>query len=288
MADFDTAFAKHQEEFLQIDHADVLNATGPFSITGFRTTDGEKKSITGRLYQTRAKKVLVAVFPGIMFRDPPRFGRIVLFSSGGPGSTVKIECMPEQLEGLLKVAAQIAESDAEVQDATEYHSTFLKNIVRECSFNEGMIVPDLRPQAILLTVRSADVEEHRLPPEQEVQQDLKRQRTDDNSASASAQDESASASASAQNDESATGQSPVQSVSAAQTEEVHDEQTQHPLECMVCLDAPPSTLVLPCMHKVVCEACSEQLKESSDRKTCLYCRSEIQGISYESGETFEL
>jgi hypothetical protein len=279
MTDFDTAFAEHQAEFLQTNDADVLNATGPFSIIGFRTTNGEKKSIEGRLYQTRANKVLVAVFPGVLCREPPRFGRLVLFSYGGPGSTVKIECFPEQLNGLLKVVAEIAQSYSTVQDASEYHGQFLKNIVGECSFNEGLIVPDLGPQAIVLTVSSADAEEHRQPPDQEEQQALKRQRTDDNSASASAQEEA-----------SAADDLPIEldSDQDKANAEVRDEETQHPIECMVCLDAPPSTLVLPCMHKVVCEACSEQLKGSSDRKTCLYCRSEIQGISYESGETFEL
>ena len=38
-------------------------------------------------------------------------------------------------------------------------------------------------------------------------------------------------------------------------------------ECMICLDKPPSTMVLPCMHAVVCGDCSRQLKNTNDRAT---------------------
>lgn len=50
--------------------------------------------------------------------------------------------------------------------------------------------------------------------------------------------------------------------------------------CMVCLDALPDTTVLPCMHCVVCANCSEGLKATNDRKTCVQCRREITDIFY--------
>lgn len=40
-----------------------------------------------------------------------------------------------------------------------------------------------------------------------------------------------------------------------------DDESLAPEEsCMICMDAPPDTCVLPCMHKVVCERCSKQLE----------------------------
>lgn len=49
-------------------------------------------------------------------------------------------------------------------------------------------------------------------------------------------------------------------------------------ECMVCMDAYPDTLVLPCMHTVVCRACSVALAATGDARTCLRCRRPIEGV----------
>lgn len=48
--------------------------------------------------------------------------------------------------------------------------------------------------------------------------------------------------------------------------------------CMVCLDKKADTLVLPCMHSVVCRECSERLKGTSDRNKCLRCRKKIKKV----------
>ena len=49
-------------------------------------------------------------------------------------------------------------------------------------------------------------------------------------------------------------------------------------ECMVCMDRRPDTLVLPCMHMVVCSTCSPLLAGTPDAATCLRCRRPIEGI----------
>ena len=49
-------------------------------------------------------------------------------------------------------------------------------------------------------------------------------------------------------------------------------------ECMICMDNPADTMVLPCEHCVVCKECSEQLKDTHDAKICVRCRREITDI----------
>lgn len=48
--------------------------------------------------------------------------------------------------------------------------------------------------------------------------------------------------------------------------------------CLVCLDRAPNTLVLPCMHCVVCSTCSRELEHTNDSKTCIKCRRSIQTV----------
>lgn len=47
-------------------------------------------------------------------------------------------------------------------------------------------------------------------------------------------------------------------------------------ECVICLDQAPSTLVLPCLHCVVCSKCSQELSnDPNNSKKCVYCRQDI-------------
>lgn len=65
-----------------------------------------------------------------------------------------------------------------------------------------------------------------------------------------------------------------------------DEPTEIPVDsaspdallCYVCLDAPPETVVLPCGHFVVCNKCSEALKNTADARVCVRCRRPIETI----------
>lgn len=49
-------------------------------------------------------------------------------------------------------------------------------------------------------------------------------------------------------------------------------------ECMICLVNPPNTLVLPCMDRVVCSACSPMLKKTPDAHICVQCRRSITDV----------
>ena len=49
-------------------------------------------------------------------------------------------------------------------------------------------------------------------------------------------------------------------------------------ECVICLDKKPDTLVLPCMHCVVCHTCSEKLKKTADARVCVKCRRPLDSI----------
>ncbi len=53
-------------------------------------------------------------------------------------------------------------------------------------------------------------------------------------------------------------------------------------QCMICLDAAPTTVVLPCLHKVVCESCSRALQRTNDAHTCVRCRRKIDGVLYDA------
>jgi hypothetical protein len=53
---------------------------------------------------------------------------------------------------------------------------------------------------------------------------------------------------------------------------------ESPAECYICMDAPAQTVVLPCGHFVVCNACSEKLKTTPDAHTCVRCRRPISMI----------
>lgn len=53
-------------------------------------------------------------------------------------------------------------------------------------------------------------------------------------------------------------------------------------DCMICMDKKPSTMVLPCMHSVVCSDCSRGLQNTNDRRTCVRCRCEITDVLYEN------
>ena len=48
--------------------------------------------------------------------------------------------------------------------------------------------------------------------------------------------------------------------------------------CMICLDRPADTLVLPCEHQVVCAACSAKLQDTPDAHTCVRCRRKIAAV----------
>jgi len=49
-------------------------------------------------------------------------------------------------------------------------------------------------------------------------------------------------------------------------------------ECVVCQDAPPDTLVIPCNHVVVCHDCSDALAGTPNAHVCVVCRQPIEGI----------
>jgi hypothetical protein len=48
--------------------------------------------------------------------------------------------------------------------------------------------------------------------------------------------------------------------------------------CIICMENPPETLVLPCGDCTVCKTCSEGLKNTSDHHTCVKCRRPIIDI----------
>ena len=48
--------------------------------------------------------------------------------------------------------------------------------------------------------------------------------------------------------------------------------------CMICQELPPTTMVMPCRHVVVCENCSKKLKDTNDKHTCVRCRTEIEAV----------
>lgn len=58
-------------------------------------------------------------------------------------------------------------------------------------------------------------------------------------------------------------------------------------ECMICMDAAPTTTVVPCGCRVVCDACSKDLKTTPDKRICVRCRQEITHVAYEKNNEME-
>lgn len=75
-------------------------------------------------------------------------------------------------------------------------------------------------------------------------------------------------------------ESPLKKSSPQRVEEIGGEE----VVCMICLDKPPSTLVLPCEHRVVCDDCSSKLDNTPDKKTCVQCRRVITDVFYSGGQ----
>jgi hypothetical protein len=50
--------------------------------------------------------------------------------------------------------------------------------------------------------------------------------------------------------------------------------------CMICMERMADTVVIPCMHRVVCAACSLGLQNTADRAVCCMCRRPIDAVSY--------
>lgn len=76
-------------------------------------------------------------------------------------------------------------------------------------------------------------------------------------------------------------------VEVKQERELQSEQPEQkiakvesPVECMICLEATPDTTVTPCLHQVVCAACSISLESTADAKVCCQCRCPINGVFY--------
>ena len=56
-------------------------------------------------------------------------------------------------------------------------------------------------------------------------------------------------------------------------------------ECIICMEKSPSTVVLPCKHKVVCIQCSDELEKKGDfKKKCIVCQAKIEKIIYDNGK----
>ena len=54
--------------------------------------------------------------------------------------------------------------------------------------------------------------------------------------------------------------------------------------CMICLDAEPDTMAMPCGHVVVCLTCSEKLRTTPDNRICVKCRCPITSVIINGSE----
>jgi hypothetical protein len=53
---------------------------------------------------------------------------------------------------------------------------------------------------------------------------------------------------------------------------------EEPVTCIVCMEKPADTLVLPCNHQVACRACSDRLKSTPNAHKCILCRQSITSV----------
>lgn len=82
----------------------------------------------------------------------------------------------------------------------------------------------------------------------------------------------------------ATDDGSVGASDAEETDEKGDDgESSSEKVCMICMDAYPDTMVLPCEHQVVCRECSEGLRRTNDRRTCVRCRRVISMVLEDGG-----
>lgn len=68
--------------------------------------------------------------------------------------------------------------------------------------------------------------------------------------------------------------------------DINDDENEDDNLCLVCMDAPATTTVLPCECRVVCDECSIGLRKTADNATCAKCRNPITFVTY-SDNTLE-
>jgi hypothetical protein len=49
--------------------------------------------------------------------------------------------------------------------------------------------------------------------------------------------------------------------------------------CMFCLDRPADTMIMPCMHQVLCNECVQKLRGTQHVEKCIFCRGIIEEIA---------
>lgn len=246
-ATFASAMNAEYEKFSKEDYSSALASEPAVAVYGFT----DKGRMIGQLYQTK-EKVLVAVFLGILSREPPAFGRIFVGSSGEPNSTIKLETV-ERHEMAAKGFRGLIDKCG-VRDGSDYHETFLKTMAGELGFSKGFLVPGLNGMSFFAAPEGINT-----PWISELARE-----------GGGARDP--------------TSEEPEPEPKSGKRKSPPPADPEPEDECMICMDAKPQTLVLPCLHKVVCEGCSVALMESRDKRTCVYCRRPITGISHESGE----
>lgn len=57
-----------------------------------------------------------------------------------------------------------------------------------------------------------------------------------------------------------------------------EEEENKDVDCVVCMETKADTRVKPCLHVVVCRACSDKLKDSPNARLCVFCRQPIESI----------
>ena len=74
-------------------------------------------------------------------------------------------------------------------------------------------------------------------------------------------------------------ESPIESNEKRQkTESAEKSEDEDDGMCLVCYENVADTLVVPCMHQVVCCLCSDKLENTADKHRCIRCRQLIKEI----------
>ncbi len=59
---------------------------------------------------------------------------------------------------------------------------------------------------------------------------------------------------------------------------IEEEEEEDDRKCMICMDRMANTLVKPCLHVVVCQECSKNLKRTADAHRCVRCRCAVTSV----------
>lgn len=232
-----------------------MSDLGPFAdkIPSSLIEQTERRFGPVRVYHTKGGWPLVIV-PGTVPGSGRVFGAVVYYRAADDSMNMQIECLIGQVTGVLNFCVDHQMANTKPIDTPDgLRTRFYNNLLR--TLGKDKTWRDAAGNAISLDVAANDGQKKE---EREEKGEEEREEEDE--------------------EEREKEQKRPPAKKQKKDEEEEEEKAVKAQVCMVCLDAQADTLVLPCMHSVVCRVCSTGLRNTNDANICIQCRQPISSI----------